>query len=485
MSRTRAVVAAILAALAAAAPAAAATGPGIGLEPSRVEATVHRGGTTPAISITNRTRRPVAVVVQPYPARQARSGLPEYDSTAAGRAAGDRLLAVAPRAFTLAPGASRRVRATVLACPQTGLGTYGVMEFAVRDAETSGAGITTQLRLTAPLLLRYAPRPCYEGEVTGVRAEQAGRGRLTFFADVRNSGNLHMKTVTTLRILRAGLPVFEGRFPSENVLPQAVREFALPFTGKLPAGQYTAVATSRIGGRASRRSLRLRLTGVNTLPTPRLRLSDLRVEGARRGSSPRVAGTVASRGTAPAAGSVRVSLTRSGLGAASESRTIAVGRLAPGGTRDFDARLPPLDGGRWAVTAVLRTGGRETDRRTVTFTVRAAPAGSARWRDWAAAHIDTVLGATGAGLVIVALAAGLLARRRRVAHPHVVTAPADELAAIRAALARMEARVAARETPALASEPEREPAPPFVARTAPPPPRKQSKTKNRRRSGRR
>ena len=473
---------ALAAALSAAAPAQAAEGGGIALEPSRIEATVARGGKTPSITVTNRTRAAVTVVARPYQATQALSGLPEYDTGATARVAGRRLLRLDRGEFTLRPGASRQVSARVLACPQTGLGTYAVIEFGVTHAASAkGASqVTSALRLVAPLLLRYPARPCMDSEVTGLRAEQASRGRLAFFADVRNTGNLHARADTRLRLLRNGRTVFRGRFAAENVIPQATREFALPFTGRLRAGTYRAVARSTSAGRTSTLRRTIRLTGVNTLPTPKLELAGLRVRDARPGASPVVAGKVHSNGTAAASGTVTIALRRDGSDAPRDTRTVDVAELAPGRARKLAVDLPPLAKGSWTVTAVVTTGADETDRVAVGFTVTAGAGGASgvtgRWKDGAATHIDVVLGAMAAALALTALVAGGLGRRRarRRVRP-AATAPdalaAVELAAIRTALARMEAEVGARvrDAPdtAPAARPDEPEVPPFTAGTEP------------------
>jgi hypothetical protein len=475
-------IAAAFATLAATAPAHAAPGAGVALEPSRIEATVTRGGDTPPITITNRTREAIAVVAHPYKATQALSGLPEYETSAAARDAGRRLLELDRDRFVLQPGASRQVSARVLACPQSGLGTYAVIEFGVTHVAQAGEAnqVTSALRLVAPLLLRYPSRPCLDGGVAGLRAEQAGKARLEFFAEVRNSGNLHARADTTLRLLHRGRTVFTGRFPSENVIPQARREFALPLTARLPAGTYRAVARSTIGGHASTLRRTIRLTGVNTLPTPKLELDGLRVSDARPGASPVVAGTVRSHGTATASGTVKIALHRGGSGSPRDTRTVDVTKLAPGKAHTLAVHLPPLAAGSWTVTAVVTTGGRETDRTDAGFTVTASTAdATARWRDWAATHIDVLLGAMAGALALTALLAGALGRRRRSRRRvRPAAAPPDavavaELAEIRAALARMEAEVAAR-PPAgpFAREAHPQAPPPFIAGADPaqPPP---------------
>ena len=456
----------------------AGTAAGVALEPSRIEAVVARGDATPPITITNGTRGRVAVVARPYPATQALSGLPEYETTAAARAAGARLLELDRDRFVLAPGASREVSARVVGCPQNGLGTYAVVEFGVTQAG-GGKGrsqVTSALRLVAPLLLESPPRPCLDGRLSALRAEQAGKGRLSFFADVRNTGNLHLRPKTTLRVLRGDRTVFKGGFPLENVIPQARREYALPLEGRLAAGSYRAVATSDVGGHVTRLSRTIRLTGVNTLPTPKLVLSGLRVRDARPGSAPTVTATVRSAGTAAASGAVTLTLRRSGAGGPADTRTVEVPKLAPGKARELSVRVQPLARGSWTAEAVTRTGGRETDRDAAGFTVAARSAAvTARWRDWAATHVDVLLGGMAAALALTALLAGALASRRRRPRQGPAAPPTEELAEIRAALARMEeeasrrrgvtgARAASAGGTAAAEDP------PFIVRSEPAPP---------------
>ena len=469
------IAAALAAALAAAAPAHAAAGGGIALEPSRIEAAVTRGGETPPITITNRTPAAVEVVARPYQATQALSGLPEYETNAAARVAGTRLLKLSRDHFVLQPGASRQVSARVLVCPQSGLGTYAVVEFGVTHAARARGTtqVTSVLRLVAPLLLEYPARPCLDGEVSGLRAEQASKGHLEFFADVRNTGNLHARADTTLALLRGRRTVFKRRFPSENVIPQARREFALPLTATLPAGTYRAVVRSTIGGHTSTLHRTLRLTGVNTLPTPKLEVKDLRVRDARPGLSPLVAGTIRSAGTASASGTVEIALRRAGSDSPRDTRTVDVAKLAPGKEQSLAVQLPSLAAGSWIVTTVVTTGGHESDRTEVGFSVTAAgAAATARPADGGAKHIAVLLGAMAVALALMALLAGARRRRRgshRLARP-AAAAPdalaAGELVAIRAALARME--VAARAPVAPGADPaaragEPDAPPPFIA----------------------
>jgi hypothetical protein len=429
---------------AAAPPAAHAASGGLGIMPSRVEAQVHRGGLTPPITVENTSDKPVVVTAQALKATADLSGQPVYDDSAAGRRTGDALLRPSPRRFVLAPGARQRVRARVLACPQQGLGTYGVMSFtATQGGAGRGARSTIQsaLRLTATLLLSYAGGACLDGDITGLRGAQTGKGRLSFFLRVRNNGELHQLVRAGMAIRRGGRTVFRGPFPAENVLPESERELELALPIRLRAGGYTAVASTKLGPHASRHAWRFHLTGTNALPTPRLSIAPLQVAGLHPDDRPEVKATIRNDGSGAGDARVRFSVARLGAGLPLETKLLDAAGVAAGRDREIATHFASLPKGDYQLGAELIVGGRVVGTRRLNVEVT-APAGFVdRLRDWISAHLLATLLAFA---VAAALAAALVVRRRR---PRDAPAPApapsvprDELAELRAKLESLEAR---------------------------------------------
>jgi hypothetical protein len=428
-------------ALIATAPAAHAAGGGLGIAPSRIEADVHRGGLMPPITVQNTSDRPVVVTAQPLKATADLTGQPVYEDTAAARRVGDALLRPSPRRFVLPPGAKRQVRARVLACPQLGQGTYGVMTFTATQQGAAGSRSTIQsaLRLTATLLLSYTQRSCLDGSITGLRSAQTGKGQLSVFLRVRNDGDLHQRVRAGLAIRSGHRTVFRGAFPIENVLPRTERELQLVLPARLRAGAYTAVASTKLGPRASRFASRFRLTGTDVMPTPRLSLAPLAAGRLHPGEQPVMRATVRNDGTGPGAARVRFSVARLGAGLPLETKLVDVAAIAARRDRRVAATLESLPKGDYQLVAELIVGGRVADTRRLNVEVTAPVGAIDRLRDWLSAHL---LASLLAFALAAAAAATLVVRRRR---PRPAPAPAppvahDELAELRAKLDRLEER---------------------------------------------
>jgi len=421
-----------------AAPSARAAG-GVGIFPSRVEADVHRGGLVPPITVENTSDKPVVVTAQALKATADLSGQPVYDDTAAARRVGDALLRPSPRRFVLEPGARRAVRARVLACPQQGLGTYAVMSFTATQASGGRGASTIQsaLRLTATLLLAYRGGACLDGRITGLRGEQAGKGRLAFFLRVRNDGELHQLVHAGMAIRHGARTVFRGPFAAENVLPESERELELDLPARLPAGAYTAVASTKLGPHAARTTWRFRLTGANVLPSPRLSIAPLQVAGLHPDEQPQVRATIRNAGSGPGAARVRLSVARIGAGLPLETKLVDVSAVKAGASRDAATRFASLPKGDYQVGADLIVGGRVVATRRLNVEVTARAGLFDRLRDWISAHLLLTLLVLAGG---AAVATALLVRRRR---PQPVPAPPvahDELAELRTKLESLEAR---------------------------------------------
>jgi len=373
--------------------AGAQTG-GVGVLPGHLEAEVGRGEALPPFTISNNSANPVEIEAQPLPAKQDISGLPVYDFSKTSRQAGEAMLRVTPRRFVLPPGGKRTVNALLTTCPQTGLGTYGVIAFTAQQqlpASKSEGQVTPSLRLASTLLLRSPPRPCIDGELTRLRAEQRGKGQLVFFAGVRNIGNLHAKPRVMLTILKGGRVVDRHRFPLENVIPRAERELELPFAGRLAEGDYEAVAKATMGFGRSTRRWKFHLSGTNLLPTPKLTLRTIGVEDAQPGREPGVNVDVKNVGTAAAPSILRVSLFRLGSGEPLETKLVRLDKLDPGRARQVTAHFSALERGEYQAQARLSSEGREVGAKDFNFVVKQGPSLFSRVTDWMAGHVLVVL----------------------------------------------------------------------------------------------
>ncbi|MFL5825297.1 MAG: hypothetical protein ACJ76V_02115 [Thermoleophilaceae bacterium] len=445
-------------ALVLAVPGSALAAGGVQVSPSRIDARVKVGGRIPRVTVRNTSALPVSVSAQPLLATQDLSGQPSYDTSAASRRRGSRLLRLAPSRFTLPPGGARRVSATVLACPQVGVGSYGVILFSGRQAAghpPSGttAQVTPVLRLATTFLLSYPATPCIDGEVSALRGDQVAHRVLGFFARVRNLGDLHAKPAIRLAIVRHGRAVFRGAFGAENVIPRASRDYelVLPARLKLPKGRYVAVAEARMGPRRSRIRWPFELTGTNLLPSARLALSHIAVSHTASGSAPEIAAVIRNSGTAPAPATVRLTLSKLG-GSPLETRVVRIRSVAVRGEATARTGLAKLPRGEYEAAAELLSNGDVISVKRLTFGVAPAPSLVARAVDWVAAHVLAVAAAALgllAFLLLLAVAL-LLRRRRRLRRPPVDTgaaprAPEPELLDIKRELAELRELAQARD----------------------------------------
>jgi hypothetical protein len=197
------------------------------------------------------------------------------------------------------------------------------------------------------------------------------------------------------------------------------------------------VASTRLGPHAARHAWRFRLTGTNALPTPRLTLAPLHAGGLHRGERPETRATVRNTGTGPGAARVRLSIARLGSGLPLETRLVA-GRIDAGAERDLSARFGSAPEGDYQVSAELVVGRRVVETRRLNVEVTARAGVVDRLRDWLSAHLLT--GLIALALAGAALGVAVVLRRRPSAPPAPAPVPRDELADLRAAVARLEAR---------------------------------------------
>ncbi len=396
------------------APAGAGASGGLALSPARIDAAVRPGAVLPPITLRNDTGRRLSVRAEVVAAGQRLDGLPSRQPQVDARS---RLATVSPARFTLRPGTSRRVRVVVTgATALRGRGSYGVVLFSATDAADLNAGggttVATRLRLGTNLLLRFPGDGRAHGTATGLRAEQAGPGRLRFVVRVRNDGRLHGRPQARLRIRdAAGRVVARATFPSGAILPGAQREFPADITERLRAGTYVARSTVRLGRRRSSRMLRFKLAGPNLLPTPDLRIGSLTTPSPDPDGAVEVGLGLINLGTAPAP--VRGVLTVGAQGATPAQRlAFRADDVAPGARRKVLLRLKPVGEGAHELAVELRDGDRVVARRALVFRAEAGLGAWDRFRDWAAGHVELLL--AGFGLAFLALIAGAAVLVRRL-----------------------------------------------------------------------
>ena len=426
------------------ADAAAAAADRVQVVPSRLEATAGRGDQLPPVRVLNHGSSPLLVRAAAVPARQDVTGLPVYDFSERSRRQGAAMFGLSRRELRIPPGQSRSVRVRVLGCPRSGLGTYGVVGLSATRVGAKAGQVTPVIRLSSTLLVKAPPQPCVEGEVSGLQGEQRG-DKLAFVTRVRNVGNIHAKPRVRVSIFR-GERALRREYPvRENVIPGAERRYETVLPGKLPAGTYVAQADVWMGFRHTTTRWRFRLTATNRLPTPRLKITGLKIAEPTPGDASEARVGVANRGDAPAAGQVR--LVVSGQGRTLEQKVVDAGRLAGGARRTLEIPVSALPEGAYDLRVELLRDGARADARATSFAVRGAPGLWTRVVDWLAEHVLVLLAGMVLLFVVAGLAVALKLRRRRPAAPAAVAteplpaAPAsDEISELRAALERLEQR---------------------------------------------
>jgi hypothetical protein len=399
-------------------PAAGAAG-GLLISPSRIEANVRVGDRLPPVRASNGTGTTLVVRAFVLPATQDLSGLPRFSLDRRNTRAGRRLARVAPARLRLDPGAAADVTAVITGRPRRGPGAYGVIVFEARQAGRQRRGralLTPVVRLTSNLLLRFPGRAVIRGGVRAVRAEQSPKRTLTFFARIRNTGNLHTKPRARLTVASAtGRRVVVRRFKPENVLPGAERELPLTVRKVLPAGSYLARVDALVGRRRSSRVLRFRLIGPNELPTPGLRIRSLPVPQPDAGDAFEEDVEVESSGTGEFAPRGVLSLTRSRGGKAIERKQLRYPRLRPGERQELSVDLPALERGEYELSVRFSEAGRVLAERSLVFKTDTRPPLLTRARDWLADHVGAVVIALMLlfGAVVTALLAYIRRLRRR------------------------------------------------------------------------
>lgn len=390
-------------------PAAAGS---VQVSPNQLDVRASAGDALPPVTLTNTGSSPVLVDVTARAAKQALTGLPEYDTSADALAAGWRRISVEPRRLVIPPGERRTVTATV----QLGSrkpGRYGVLLFTARGQDAASGGVATAVRIATNVLLRYPGFVTTTGAVTGVRAEQGdGPRTLRIVARVQNSGNLHTRASSLLAIVAPdGRVVHRQELAPGIVLPGVAREFPAEVRTLLPAGAYTARVTSDVGGVRTVREERFELVAPNTLPTPAIKISRLRRPDADANEPYDVDMTIRNTGTAPLRPGASLHLHQSGDGAELGRRRVDLPAIAPGDQIERSVRMPPVKRGEYELDLRLRDGERMLDERRVGFDTEDRLSWWDRLRDLLARHLELVL--TLGGLLVVAAVAVAVASASR------------------------------------------------------------------------
>jgi hypothetical protein len=393
-------------------PAAHAGGVSVG--PSRIDAAVRPGSTLGPVVLHNGSPRTVVIDVAPSMIGQALTGLAQIDPSPTGRAAAARLIRPSQRRVRLAPGATARITARVLARPPRGLAAYAALIFTARNPSSGAAPISPSVRLSTNLLLRFPGPARIHGRATGVRAEQGPGRTLSLTSTVANTGNLHAKPRGTLTIANAsGATVVRRALVPANVLPGARREFVAAVQKLLPRGDYVARTAVSVGRRRSVARSRFHLVGPNRLPTARLSLAPLTSPRAELDTPFTEPVEVVNSGTAAGTAVLRWALRGPNGGGIVRRGAVALPAVLPGGDGGRqEIRLPGLRTGIYDLSASVDAGGREVARDAVQFSPRARAGPWDRLRDWLAGHLVAV--GAGAALLLLAVIGVLLTYIRRL-----------------------------------------------------------------------
>jgi len=395
----------------AAGPAAAQSTKGsLGIRPPIVDVVAAPPRGLPQATITNTTRDAMKVTVFPTLLGQSLDGTLQTQERPDQLGAATRLLSVAPRAFTLEPGHQRTVAVRWLGTLPAAKAAYLGVVFSGIPRRAASGGVTFNPRLVQVNRLRRPGPYVSRGRLVGLRGAQAGVRKLRFFVGVRNLGEVAEKPRRTSFVIHdaSGVAVLRTRWKAAPlILPGATVEVPVDLAEVLPAGRYVAQALMRFGRNPKLEKIErpFALAGPNLLPTPALKLGDVRPSGTPGGPA-HVKVTVRSTGTAPASGTLAVSLLRLG-GTKPIARTSAAAqRLGP--KRDVVRELDVgrVEVGLYRVQVVLRDGGRVLDTRTEGFRVTAG-------RSFLDRYKGAVAGVGAAVLLLLLLLALLRGWRRR------------------------------------------------------------------------
>jgi hypothetical protein len=224
--------------LAVTAPATAQDTGGLAVSPALIERTAQRGSIG-TITVANNSSRSLKVTVAARPWIQSRSGT--VRPNARKRLAGVRLDATS---FTLAPGATRAVAASLTSAPARG-SVYGGLEvIGTPQGQAPSNGVVTRYRLVG--VLRLNPSQAQRRLRLRIGAARPASGGVAL--RVTNTGNT-VRPVTGSARITGPAGTVRGSIAAQRIIPGSAVDLPLR-RGSLPRGSYRATVTLRQGGRA-------------------------------------------------------------------------------------------------------------------------------------------------------------------------------------------------------------------------------------------
>ena len=399
-----------------AAGAGTVTGPGqFAISPARRTVIARPPVTLAPTRVSNTTSTPIDVSVFPVLLHQQLSGAFIFSETPQDINAARLIVPVQPVSFTLNPGAARIVDLGWQLLPLKTRAAYIGVVFQGKPRTRAAQSLSVVDRLLSVNFLRLPGHFASGGTFTALRAQQFGPNDLRVLARVKNTGEVvEAPQDGRLKIVdETGRLVYRARWSGDVVLPRAQRDFTIPVAKALPAGVYTATATMRFGAtQTAQISNDFVLTGPNQLPTPRIAVASLQGQGTIGGPA-EISAQIRSVGNAPAGTTVRLALSATSagvpIGNPIAQRSVSFARLAPGDTRDLDARLGSLKSGGYRVTATYEDTPGSTQTLVTDFVATPARAGSAG-RFLRIHWVEILLAAA---FIVIAFLGALMMRRQR------------------------------------------------------------------------
>lgn len=210
---------------------AQATGPTLQVTPPRIEQDLRTRSFSVEVSFRNNGSTPTSATFEVTGLGHDLDGEPQLPPPAPGPGTA-RLDATSAR---LAPGEVRRVTLRGTVPPGAG-GVYaGVVATLAPTQASGGGGVTITQRLASLVLLR-GPKPWNEAvavETVAARPTAAGR-TVQIFAQVRNSGNVHVRPAGRADVIHRGKVLTTVELKPDVVIPGFARRIGGPWT--VPAG---------------------------------------------------------------------------------------------------------------------------------------------------------------------------------------------------------------------------------------------------------
>jgi hypothetical protein len=204
---------------------------------------------TQDVLITNRSTVAAVVRVRTMDWNLSQSGdlqLLPFGTTAHSLAS---CMTISPTTFSLAPGESRTLTAT-LAMPADGEPTrWGLILSEVRSTlPHRGVGPLAVGELGTTVYLTRSPEEDARAELTALDVTPQGPDSMRVLLSVENNGQRHLYAGGDLRLEDDhGSVVRTGRFDKGVVLPGSVREFTWTCAGSIHPGHYKVTASIDTG----------------------------------------------------------------------------------------------------------------------------------------------------------------------------------------------------------------------------------------------